>query len=191
MTLSSNLQKALAEAGISAQVMAFIDLVGLGWKPSDAYVVVGLIDSEKSLPTVLTKMQKTLDNFKVQQYQMSVPQKIAAAFDKLRASGALEKNAEDEADDEDEEEAPPPPPAPEQPKGKFRDKESVISELEALVPDIVDPLEKAGILMKIADLQQMKKEQPKEEERLIKYFLPISCKNCSLYIRAKKKGYNK
>lgn len=45
--------------------------------------------------------------------------------------------------------------------------------------------------MKIADLQQMKKdENTEEEEETVHYYLPLQCYRCSLFIadRAKRKA---
>ena len=44
--------------------------------------------------------------------------------------------------------------------------------------------------MKIADLQQMKKDENTEEEETVHYYLPLQCYRCSLFIadRAKRKA---
>lgn len=68
-----------------------------------------------------------------------------------------------------------------------RSKEDVVSELNALATKVTDPKERAAILMKLADLQNMKAEPAdvKEEEKQIHYFIPAryprSCKECLLY----------
>ena len=42
--------------------------------------------------------------------------------------------------------------------------------------------------MKLADLQQMKKDTTDEEEdHTIHYYLPLSCQNCELYMANKRK----
>lgn len=38
--------------------------------------------------------------------------------------------------------------------------------------------------MKLADLQQMKKEQTEQGEQ-IKYYLPLQCSRCALYLKEK------
>ncbi|MEA5082070.1 MAG: hypothetical protein VB024_10680 [Dysgonamonadaceae bacterium] len=63
--------------------------------------------------------------------------------------------------------------------GRFRDKDTVLSALEAEIP-FVKGKERAEILLKIADLQQMKQESNKEpEEERVHFYLPLHiCKDC-------------
>lgn len=68
----------------------------------------------------------------------------------------------------------------------FRKKEDVVAELNQLATSVKEPKLKAEILLKLADLQQMKKDEVKEEEKLIHFYLPLSCDRCSLYLDAKK-----
>ena len=70
--------------------------------------------------------------------------------------------------------------------GKFRDKNEVLNALVATVKDLKGK-DRADVLMKIADLQQMKKEETIEEDNTVHFYLPISCKSCSLYMKAKNK----
>ena len=50
--------------------------------------------------------------------------------------------------------------------------------------------DRISLLMKIADLQQMKKDENTEEEETVHYYLPLQCYRCSLFIadRAKRKA---
>lgn len=66
-----------------------------------------------------------------------------------------------------------------------RSKDDVISELNRLANQVKEPKERATILMKLADLQNMKDEpteQEKELEQKIRYHLPVryptSCDDC-------------
>ena len=68
----------------------------------------------------------------------------------------------------------------------FRSKDEVIDALVETVGDLRGK-EKADVLMKIADLQQMKKEEVIEEDNTVHFYLPISCKICELYLKAKKR----
>lgn len=72
-------------------------------------------------------------------------------------------------------------------KGRFRDKDAILSELESTLPNLSGK-EKADVLMKIADLQQMKKEEDetKTEDRTVHYYLPLNCLKCGLYQKHKK-----
>lgn len=40
----------------------------------------------------------------------------------------------------------------------------------------------------IADITQIKKDEIKEEDATVHFYLPLSCNNCSLYLAAKKKA---
>lgn len=42
-------------------------------------------------------------------------------------------------------------------------------------------------IAKYADLQQMKKDEVQEEDRTVHYYLPLSCRNCELYQKHKRK----
>lgn len=68
--------------------------------------------------------------------------------------------------------------------GEFRTKEAVISALEAELP-ILRGKDRLDALMKIADLQQMKKEETKTEEDKVHFYLPLTCHHCELYINRK------
>jgi hypothetical protein len=41
--------------------------------------------------------------------------------------------------------------------------------------------------MKIADLQQMKKDEIADEENKVHFYLPLTCHQCQLYLKNKKK----
>lgn len=62
----------------------------------------------------------------------------------------------------------------------LRDKETVARELNKLITITTDPKLKAELLMKLADLQQMKKDATAIDEDPVQFFLPISCEKCPL-----------
>jgi hypothetical protein len=72
---------------------------------------------------------------------------------------------------------------------QYRDKDAVLSGLEQTLPDLRGK-DRADVLMKIADLQQMKKDENTEEEETVHYYLPLQCYRCNLFIadRAKRKA---
>ena len=74
---------------------------------------------------------------------------------------------------------------------QYRDKDSVLTGLEQTLPYLKGK-DRADVLMKIADLQQMKKDENTEEEETVHYYLPMQCYRCSLFIadRAKRKAEN-
>lgn len=65
----------------------------------------------------------------------------------------------------------------------LRDKENVARDLNALINQTTDPKLKAELLMKLADLQQMKKDATALDEDPVQFFLPLSCERCPLLIQ--------
>lgn len=66
-----------------------------------------------------------------------------------------------------------------------RSKDDVIKELNLLANQETEPRRKSEILMKLADLQQMKKQEEDSDESKIKYYMPLKCSECVLYENAK------
>lgn len=66
-----------------------------------------------------------------------------------------------------------------------RKKDDIISELNTLASATKDIKQRTEILMKIADLQRMKQEEHKDEEKTVHFYLPQTCHSCSLYIEKK------
>lgn len=64
--------------------------------------------------------------------------------------------------------------------GDVRDKETVARELNMLISRTTDPKLKAELLMKLADLQQMKKDAVPVDDDPVHFYLPISCEQCPL-----------
>jgi hypothetical protein len=61
---------------------------------------------------------------------------------------------------------------------RYKDKDFIIAELIRAAADL-DGKEKADVLNRIADLQQMKKEEQKKEDERVHFYLPLSvCKDC-------------
>ena len=78
-------------------------------------------------------------------------------------------------------------------KGKsadYNNKDFILEEYWALYNSETDPTKNAMIMQKITDLQQMKKDENKDETELVHFYLPITCKRCSLYMNEKKKKEN-
>lgn len=61
-----------------------------------------------------------------------------------------------------------------------RSKDDVIKELNTLATQATDPKLKAEILLKLADLQQMKKQDDEDKESKIHYFAPLKCSQCPI-----------
>ena len=77
----------------------------------------------------------------------------------------------------------------ENPHGKdLTDKGNVIQELQILYSAETNAKVKADILMKIADLERMKQETPKEQEELVHFYLPRpECEGCPFSKEEKEK----
>ena len=71
----------------------------------------------------------------------------------------------------------------------YREKEDIVRELNILADITKDPKLKSELLLKLADLQQMKKDPVDEtEDNTVHYYLPLTCHKCSLYIANKRKA---
>ena len=68
-----------------------------------------------------------------------------------------------------------------------RSKQDIARELNVLATQTGDPKLKAELLMRLADLEGMKKQETTEESEQIKYYLPLKCSQCQLYKNAKNK----
>lgn len=64
----------------------------------------------------------------------------------------------------------------------LRDKESVARDLNALINQTTDAKLKAELLMKLADLQQMKKDATALDEDPVQFFLTLDCERCPLLV---------
>lgn len=70
-----------------------------------------------------------------------------------------------------------------------REKEDIVRELNILADITKDPKLKTEILMKLADLKQMKRDPVDDtEDNTVHYYLPLTCYKCSLYIANKRKA---
>ena len=58
------------------------------------------------------------------------------------------------------------------------DKDRIIEELHIQYSRAKEGKEKADIMTKIADIMQVKKEEAKEEEKRLVYYLPLRCEIC-------------
>ena len=66
-----------------------------------------------------------------------------------------------------------------------RTKEQLIDELNVLASSTADPKTRTDILLKLADMAGMKKEEVKNEDNTIRFYLPLTCHHCELYQKAK------
>jgi hypothetical protein len=76
----------------------------------------------------------------------------------------------------------------------YTNKNVLLQELSRLVVSTHNVREKNDVLKSIAAIMQMNKEQSDDEKELIHFYLPITCKRCSLYVKEledKKSGQTK
>jgi len=153
--LSKTMQRQSEDYGLSPEEMAFATLMSNGWTMIDAIRIMGLSPEDVSSTTA---------------------RKIA---DKIMAKEGYSKyiNGEDMEGNPVSNDN-----TPQRRHGKkLRDKDAVLKAMEKEA-DQMTGLDKIRALKEIAELQQMKKETNKDKEELVKFFLPLTCHNCSLYL---------
>lgn len=154
---------------LDSQTRCMADLMLMGWNAQDAFIASGQYKPVLSDEYNKQQIEQIISDDSFLSYQQKKSRAIKRGFRTVPLS------AEATADDEENDSA-----------GKYRDKDSVLDALAATVKDLKGK-ERADVLMKIADLQQMKKEETAEEDNTVHYYLPISCKNCELYMKARKR----
>lgn len=156
---------------ITIQERAMADMIMMGWDPTEAFIATGQYKPTLTDEWNKEQIDKIIGDPNILTYMQSKQKAIRLGrFKKIPTS--CDKDEKEETEDDF--------------TGKFRDKDEVLNALAATVKDLKGK-ERADVLMKIADLQQMKKEENIEEDNTIHFYLPISCKSCSLYMKAKNK----
>ena len=165
ITFSKGLGSECRKAGISIKEKAFADLLALGWKDKDAYLISGLYNpvynleiNKKNMNTLLSDDKDFMD------YLTSASRKI--------------KRRQKESEKEDD----------------IASELSKENQLRKLIAARKKYDGKEGckewidLTKMIADITQIKKDEIKEEDTTVHFYLPLSCNNCSLYLAAKKKA---
>lgn len=165
--LKQELQKISMEAGTKA----FADLVAMGWDEMDVFIVLGHYRSTYSDQFNKQQLDKVMQDPSMVNYINKKTRAIKrnASVDAMEEIDRLKEEVE--ATNED---------------AKMLSKEDVLNELISSLRLLKknDP-RRVDILMKYADLQQMKKEDVKEEDTLVHYYLPVQCFSCDLYNAAR------
>ena len=165
MDYSRSLKAAVKKARISIPEKVFADLMILGWKEQDAYVAAFGYNINYDDNYVRTQMRNTISNPDFARYMESRGRRLDNDT-KAEAEGSL-------SDDELISKA---------------TKEETLKELMAAKAGMkTGSKEWMDAIKLIADLQQMKKDVVDDEETTIHYYLPLNCKNCSLYMGRKGK----
>lgn len=157
-----------SKAKLDPQVRAMAELMLQGWTAQDSFVVLGF-----------NKPHLT-DEYNKQQIDKIVTDSDFCKYIETRQR-SMRRNASKQVEVEGGEEG--------KAQIKLMNKEEILQEaLQSALSLPVTDKNRVDILMKYADLALLKKEEVKEEESLIHYYLPLSCNNCSLYLANKKKS---
>ena len=128
-------------AGLEVPEMALADLLIMGWEKMDAYIVAGLFNPLLSLKANLQELERL---------------KVKPAFVKYYDERLMEEtNTNNQLKTKTD--------ILQDGEINFRSKDAIIDQLGSIVSTMKGK-EKAEVLMKIADLQQMKKDEVKEED---------------------------
>lgn len=159
---------------ISVLERAMADMIMMGWDATEAFIATGQYKPTLADEWNKQQIDKIINDPNILTYMQSKQKAIRLGrFKKIPRSC-------DEKDDEQEEDV----------SGKYRSKDEILDALAAEAK-FLKGKDKTDVLMKIADLQQMKKEETIEEDNTVHFYLPISCKSCSLYMKARKKSLPK
>lgn len=151
---------------VSPQEKCFADLMAMGWKDTDAYLMSGLYNMVYSKEANIKDMNRLLvDDVEFKNYW---------ALARKRASRPAKEEEEENIDMQTE-----------------LSKENQLRELliakKKLTVGAADWLK---IVQTIADITQAKKDEIQTEDTTIHYYLPLSCNMCELYKKAQKKAGN-
>ena len=156
------------KAKLDPQARAMAELMVQGWTAQDAFIAVGYNKPALS------------DEYNKQQIEKYITDSDFNAYMESRRKSikrGILKQYESSSEEEEERTA-----------IKLLSKEEILQEaLQSALSLPVNDKNRVEILMKYADLAQMKKEEIKEEDTTIHYYLPLTCNNCSLYLANKKK----
>lgn len=175
ITFSKGLGSECRKLGISTKEKAFADLVALGWKDKDAYLISGLYNPVYNLEINIKNMNALLstDN-DFMSYLTSVSRRVKRRQKESIKDGDVLDNDISEEDIASE-----------------LSKENQLRKLIAARKKYEGKegcKEWIDLTKMIADITQIKKDEIKEEDTTVHFYLPLSCNNCSLYLAAKKKA---
>ena len=155
-----------SKAKLDPQVRAMAELMVQGWSAQDSFVALGF-----------NKPHLT-DEYNKQQIESITTDSNFCKYIESRQR-SIRRNVSRQVDVDEEEDSAP---------VKLLSKEEVLQEAlqTAMLLPKNDP-KRVDVLMRFADLAQMKKEEIKEEDSTIHFYLPLSCNNCSLYLNRNKK----
>ena len=150
--------------GLSVKELAMIDLIALGWDMKDAYFAMfneGMTWDKGYLYKKISSITDSNGAMKRMEYR--------------KKGIKLERQLSDEnIEDIDLDEV---------------SKENTLKELiKAKKQFKAGTKEWLDIQKQIIEVTQMKKDEVKEEETTVHYYLPLWCEECALYLKSKRKG---
>lgn len=167
MDYTKTFKSEIKKIGLEPRERAMADLINMGWKEQDAYVMCYGLGAAYSETWHKKKIREIVDREVFANYLMRINKKH-----ELEASKAVDEAIQKEYDSME--------------TAKLMSKEDVMNELVRIAFKLSpnDP-KRADILMKYADLTQMKKDEVEKEDKTVHTYLPLTCKNCPLYIKYK------
>lgn len=160
MKFSEKMQKLMETYRLDAAHVCFAALVAVGFSEQESYVTI--FRTRGNIASESRKMMN--DNPDIgnlidfMRNEMFVVNRIAQPDKKLTRKG-----------------------------GNSKDKDYVLEQLGIQYNFAREGKEKAEIMMKIADILQVKRQEDKEEAEKIVYYLPLRCENCPAKLEFDKK----
>lgn len=160
---------------LSIRQKAFVDLVAMGWSEMDAYLVTGLYnmiynkrvnerDLDKLMSEEFLQVYLDLSITKVKKGTLNIDKVGDATWDAdTIPDGELDMAAELSKENQ------------------LRELLIAKNKLMIGTPDWLK------VKQMIADITQAKKDEIKEEDNTIHFYLPLTCHYCELYMNSKKK----
>lgn len=166
---------------ISIQQKAFADLIALGWKDFDAYLLAGLYNPVYNKQVNMRDMNNLLteDNDFILYLKMMER--------RINRAKTLAESAEQEQERQDKEQK-----NKEEMEGinmsaELSKEHQLLELLVAKNKFDIGSKEWLEVKKMIADITQAKKDEIKEEDNTIHYYLPLTCSMCELYKKYGKK----
>lgn len=170
MDFSSKLTRAAKKANLSIEELAMSELMALGWGQIDAYILAyhkGLSKSEDELRDTTGSITGN-PAFRKHMEEVNVKMKEENLAASKRMTGEDDVFMEQSS--------------------KEYTLRQLVSAREAFRPGSSDWLK---INQQIIDVTQMKKDEIKEEDNTIHYFLPLRCYRCELFLKESEKKSKK
>lgn len=155
--IQKDLKRLLMRFSISVAEKAFADLLIDGWEPMDAYYAVGLYN-----PAL--KADANMHNLELLRNRKGFISYYDFHVSEVRIRQDVEMRQRISGGEVD-----------------YRSKDFIISEL-AKTAETLKGKDRSDVLMKIADLQQMKKDDVRDEEETVHFYLPVNCpRTCRMF----------